>query len=320
MKQTILAASALFLAGTSLFAADPQLLNMAPPDTQMFAGINVEQAKTSQFGQFLLMNLPSSADFQEFIGSTGFDPRTDLREVLIVTGTPSVSTTPGVGVSVHSGMLLAKGTFNISKILAAAATDAKATVSAYSSAQLVTIGKGEQSQALALIDGSTAVAGPVDDVKAALDRRSTGSVIPAAVMARINQLSTTEDIWSVSTANFGALAMPGSDQSGGGSAVLKSIQQASGGVKFGAQVQLDAQAVTASAQDATSLGDVVKLLSQMLEMHGSANPAPAGLVDLLKTMVVSTDSNILKVTLTIPESQLESLFKMAEQHGAAQKI
>jgi hypothetical protein len=221
----------------------------------------------------------------------------------------------------HSGLVLAKGTFNIPKILAAAAADGKAKATIYSGAQLVTIGTGEQAQALALIDGSTAAAGSVKGVQAALDQRSTGSIIPASVMARINQLSTTEDVWSVSTANFAALPMPGAEGSDSGSAVLKSIQQASGGVKFGAQVQLDAQAVTGSAQDAASLGDVVKLLAQMVEMHSTANPLPGQVNDLLKSMVVTTDNNTVKVTLTLPESQLESLFKMAEAHtGAAQKI
>ena len=318
MKQAVLFASAILCAGTSLFAADPQLLNMAPAGTQVFAGINVEQAKTSQFGQFLLTNMPSSADFQEFIASTGFDPRTDLREVLIVAGVPTGS--EGVP-NMHSGLVLAKGTFNVSKILAAAAKDSKATVSAYSGAQVVTIGTGEHAQALGIIDGATVAAGSLKGVRAALDQRSAGSIIPAAVMARINQLSTTEDVWTVSTANFGSLPMPGADPSDSGSAVLQSIQQASGGVKFGSQVQLDAQAVTGSAQDASSLGDVIKLLAQMVEMHGSTNPVPGQVTDLLKSMVVTTDNNTVKITLTLPESQIESLFKMAEAHtGVPQKI
>jgi hypothetical protein len=59
----------------------------------------------------------------------------------------------------------------------------------------------------------------------------------------------------------------------------------------------------------------------MVEMHSTANPLPGQVNDLLKSMVVTTDNNTVKVTLTLPESQLESLFKMAEAHtGAAQKI
>lgn len=314
MRQTALLASVLLLAGTGLFGADPQLLNMAPSNAQMFAGINVEQAKTSPFAQFLLANMPVDPNFQEFISTTGFDPRTDLREVLVVTtGAPD----PTVKQS-HSGLLLAKGTFNIPQILAAAAKDEKAVVSAYSGVQLITFDEGAHSQALGLIDATTAVAGDATAVKAALDQRTRTNVIPPAIMARINQLSTTEDAWSVSTANFGKFPLPGAGtDAGSGSAVLQSIQQASGGVKLGSVIQLDMQAITQTAQDATSLGDVVKLLAQMVQMHSSTNPVPGQVTDLLKALVVITDQNIVKVTLSLPEDQLESLFKMAQEHHTA---
>ncbi len=317
MRQTTLLASAFLLAGSVGYGADPQLLNMAPAGAQMFAGINVDQAKTSQFGQFLLASLPVDAGFQDFIHSTGFDPRTDLREVLVVTSAPGSEATLK---NVHSGLMLAKGTFHVSQILAAAAKDSNATVIAYAGAQVISFANGDHSQALGLIDGSTAVAGDLASVKAALDQRAHPNAIDAAVMARINQLSTTEDAWSISTANFGNLPLPGAGKDSG-SAVLQSIQQASGGVKFGAQIQVDAQAITGSAQDASSLGDVVKLLAQMVQMHSSANAVPGQITDLLKTLVVTTDQNIVKVTLTLPEDQIESLFKMAEAHkGAAEKI
>lgn len=313
MKRLSTLTSAILLTGASLFAADPQLLNMAPSDTQMFAGINVEQAKTSQFGQFLLANMPVNQDFEEFINSTGFDPRNDLREVLIVTKS-------GAGPTLTSGLVLAKGNFNISKILAVADKDQHVSVASYGGARLLTFA-GTEKQSLALVDGSTGIIGSLDDVKAALDRRSGQNAIPAAVMTRINQLSTTEDIWSVSTAKFGGLPLPGAGSGNAGSAVLDSIQQASGGVKFGAQVQLDVQAITASAQDASSLGDVVKLLAQMVQMHSTTGGAAGQVTDLLKTLLVTTDDNTVKVSLTLPEDQLETLFRMAQDHkGAANTI
>ncbi len=316
MTQTTLRAAVLLLSGTCLFGADPQLLNMTPAGTQMYAGINVEQAKTSQFGQFLLASLPVNPEFHEFITSTGFDPRTDLREVLVVTSIAPHSVPNAV---VTGGLLLAKGNFNIPQILAAAAKDGKATVISYAGAQVVTFTDGEHAQGLGLIDSSTAVAGDVASVKAALDQRSHPAPIAAAVMARINQLSTTEDAWSVSTANFGQLPLPGAGGDSG-SAVLQSITQASGGVKFGAQVQLDMQAVTGTSQDAASLGDVVKLLAQMVQMHGSQNQVPGQITDLLKSLVVTTDQNTVKVSLSLPEDQIESLFKMAESHHGQGKI
>ncbi len=69
-----------------LSAADQGLLNLAGPDTRIVAGINVQQAKTSRFGQFLIANAMKQQDqgFRQFVAETGFDPTTDLTEVLFL--------------------------------------------------------------------------------------------------------------------------------------------------------------------------------------------------------------------------------------------
>jgi hypothetical protein len=309
MRQITLLAG-LLLAGSSLFAADPQLLAMAPGDATTFAGINVTQAKTSQFGQFVLNNIPQNADIQKFISETGFDPSTDITEVLVAAtiGAPSTS---GAHPSVSSGLFLAKGTFNIQKIVATATTDQKVQVSMYSGVQLVTV-DGEV--AFGLIDASTLAAGDVASVKAALDRRNgSGSIIDAGVLARINQLSTTEDAWSVSTKGFptGFPMMGGSGDSG--SAILQSIQQSSAGIKFGSSVVLTCQVIADSAQDAQSLSDVAKMLSQMVTMHSGTGGAPSELTNLLKSLTIATDGTAVNLSLTVAEDQLEALVKMA--HG-----
>src|SRR4051794_37000623 len=74
------------LAAAALPAADQQLLNMVMPDAKIVAGINVDSARNSPFGSFLLAQLPASdPEFQRFIDASGFNPRTDLQEILIAT-------------------------------------------------------------------------------------------------------------------------------------------------------------------------------------------------------------------------------------------
>ena len=320
MRQTTLLAAVLY-AGSSLFAADPQLLSMAPSDANTFAGINVTQAKTSQFGQFLLNNMPQNADFQAFVSKTGFDPRTDISEVLIAATLAAPPATPpaadsqdatGVHQALSSGLFLAKGTFNIQKILATATTDDKVQVSTYSGVQLLTI---DGHVALGLIDAATAAVGDVASVKAALDRRNgSGSAIDPVIMARINQLSTTEDAWSVSSKGLMALA-GGMGSGAAGSAILQSIQQTSGGIKFGTNIVVTGQAIAATAQDAASLSDVLKMLSQMVTMHSGPSGAPSELTSVLKSLTISTDGSTVNLSLTLPEDQLEALIKLA--HGGS---
>ena len=108
--------------------------------------------------------------------------------------------------------------------------------------------------------------------------------------------------------------MPSPGHGDSASAVLKGIQQASGGVKFGANVQLNAEAVAKDAQDAGALSDVIKLVAQMVQMHSQNGNAPAEFTNLLKSLVVTTDGNTVKVSLSLPESEIEALFKMAQSH------
>ncbi len=57
------------------FAADPALLQMVLPDSQVLAGLQVTQAKSSLFGQYVLSHLSVNDNkLQEFTAQTGFDP------------------------------------------------------------------------------------------------------------------------------------------------------------------------------------------------------------------------------------------------------
>src|SRR5438105_1545007 len=85
MRQTAFLAGLLLFGGT-LFGADQQLMNMLMPDAKVVAGINVTQAQTSPFGQYMLSQMAKNgAGFQDFIASTGFDPRRDVTEILVAT-------------------------------------------------------------------------------------------------------------------------------------------------------------------------------------------------------------------------------------------
>jgi hypothetical protein len=66
------------------FAADPALLQMVLPDSQVIAGLEVTQAKSSLFGQYVLSHLSVNDNkLEEFTSETGFDPRKDVTEIVI---------------------------------------------------------------------------------------------------------------------------------------------------------------------------------------------------------------------------------------------
>src|SRR5258708_38237966 len=112
MKAQSLTATLLTAFSGALSAADPQLLNLVMPDAKVLAGVNVEQAKGTQFGQYVLNQLQSQdAEMQKLITLTGFDPRRDVREVLVASD-GNVQNKIGLG--------LARRTFDVAKITAAA--------------------------------------------------------------------------------------------------------------------------------------------------------------------------------------------------------
>ena len=95
--------SALALISFVSFGADPALLKLLPPSATVIAGIDVDRAKDSPFGQYVLTQWRSDdKGFSEFISLTGFDPRRDLREVMFASLPQAAQ---------HNGAFVAKGTF-----------------------------------------------------------------------------------------------------------------------------------------------------------------------------------------------------------------
>src|SRR5437899_7055264 len=113
MKAQILTATLFTAFSGALSAADPQLLNLVMPDAKVVAGVNVEQAKGTQFGQYILNQMQTNdASLQQLVALTGFDPRRDVRELLVSSdGTPQG----------HTGLALARGNFDVAKITGVAA-------------------------------------------------------------------------------------------------------------------------------------------------------------------------------------------------------
>src|SRR5208283_2720675 len=104
MKATLRSSATLVMvfAGT-LPAADSHLVNLVMPDATVIADVNVAQAKTTPFGQYVLTLIaPHDQQLQAMSVLTGFDPRQDVNELL-------VATNGGAGSKI--GIVLASGTF-----------------------------------------------------------------------------------------------------------------------------------------------------------------------------------------------------------------
>ena len=170
------------------------------------------------------------------------------------------------------------------------------------------------------INGTVAIAGDLTSVKAALDRSSGVNSISPALAAQVQALSTSQDAWSISLASLSALIPGGAAQGAGGPTpgtatqalqLVKNIQSCSAGLKFGANVQFTAQAVADTPQDASALGDVIKMVASLAAMSGGTNKDAAAFAQLLQSLQVTTSGATVNLSASVPESQIEALLNSA---------
>lgn len=301
MKPPILSAAILALICSGpLAAVDPQLLNLVMPEAKILAGVNVDQAKTTPFGAYVVSQIQAQGaqHLQQVAALTGFDPRRDLHELLIASnGAPGNP----------SGLILARGNFDASRIQAAGLAGGGTTTN-YNGVTLLLDPK--QTHAVAFLDPTLAVAGDVASVKAAIDRQNAPAPLSAALMVQVNQWSGMEDGWVIAATPLANLKPPTNPANPSNPAIqnaFQSIQQAAGGVKFGDPIVWTGQLQADTAQNAASVAGVVQFVASLAQMQAQQkNPQAAG---ILNSLSVATSGNQVNLSLSVPEAQAEQAFK-----------
>ena len=308
MKPPILSSATLLALFAGLLpAADSQLVSLVMPDAKMLAGINVDQAKTTPFGQYVLTQVQAQGPhLQEIAALTGFDPTRDVHELLV-----SSNAAPGV----KGGLLLARGNFDATRIQTAAQA-AGGLLETYKGFTLLEDPK--RMNGVAFLDPTLAVAGDIASVKGAIDRQTLPAPLPTSVMLQVNQWSGSQDAWFIADVPPATLhpQTPVPPNPAVQNA-LQTVQQAAGGIKFGGQVVLTSQAQTDTAQNATSLQGVVQFLASLAQMQAQQkNPQ---LAPILSSLVVTTSGNLVNLSLTVPESVAEQVVKV-KPHAAVHAV
>src|ERR1035437_101064 len=303
MKAQILTATLHTAFSGALSAANLQLLNLVMPDAKVLAGVNVEQAKGTQFGQYVLNQMQTQdAQLQQLVALTGFDPRRDVRELLVVSdGVPQGKT----------GLALAKGNFDAAKI-AAAATLHGVVTEVYNGVTILEEPK-KQEAGIAFLDATTVAAGDIASVKGAIDRLKTPQSLPAEVAVKVNQWSNSQDAWGITTVPPTSLAPTA--KAGAQNPMLnagQNVQAAAGGIKFGAQVVFSGEAQCDTAQNATTLGDVVKLLINLAQMQAGQDPTAAALI---KSVTVTASGNVVKIVASLPQDVFQQMLQSQKKMG-----
>jgi len=298
-------------------AADPALMAMVMPDAKVIAGAQVRQVANSPFGSWVLTHLQlDDPEFQKFMAATGFDPRRDLTELMIAAN--------GSQNDPARWLVLGRGTFDSSRIRGAAVTMG-GTVTTHKGVAMVSIpgkDKSAAATAVAFPDASTAVMGPPDMVEAALDRRQSHAPVAGGLAGKVRQLSSVNDFWFSTLVPLSEFAgsMPDSNIAGALKGnMLAAVQQASGGIKFGAEIVLSADIVTRTPQDASSLVDVVKFLAGLIQTNRKKDTTAEKVSTVLDSLKCSSQGNVMTMSLAIPEPMIEQMLQSMSGKGKAKK-
>ncbi len=283
-------ATALISLALPVFALDPAMFNLVSPAATALAGADIVRIQASPQGQFLMAELTKrTKDWDKVVSAAGFDPRRDLREVLVATS--------GQGAQ-HQPLMIARGVFDQQRLLNMATTAGFAS-QVYKGVTIVSPPQNSGADAVAFLAGYL-VAGSRSEVEAAVDR-SNARTASSALGSRALLASTKYDAWVVSSmAGDLAQAIPGGAQG----LPLRGISSVLGGVQFGSLMDIGVEAEAQSAQDATSLADVIRLGVAIAQTNQSA----AQIGNILNSLTVTAEGNTVRAGLKVSQADFEKLF------------
>ena len=257
---------------------DPALTAFVPPDAVMLTGVRMDEVRTTPLYQKLLAN-KRLTQFDDFARRTGFDPRTDVRELIV--------TSRGADV-----LMAARGAFNVRE-------SPKGVVkTGYKGFTLYTRGES----GVALVDNSTALAGTLQVVRAALDRYKAGDRTgPSGLLARVREIAPQNQLWMVST-GFGDVItnrIPSDGNAANFGRILQSLENMTVVADLRAGINGYITGTCRTEPDAKNLGDAARGLIGMGRL--SVPQDESELLRLWDGIKVDQQQRTVKITLDVPQ-------------------
>lgn len=277
---------ALVALAVARFAAAGDLsLNLLPPDTKVVFGVRVSAITESVlFKDAGTEAKQLSEEWLKLVEITGFDPLHDIDELLIGSAADNEKA---------AALVVLRGRFDLARMGAGATR--------YHGIAMVGGGKGGNS-VLALLDASTAVAGEMPVVRAAIDRQGRGTPLDGALTARVQALRERFDIWGTGERPEGFVAPTGKREE------LDSLDRFEFGVRISKGFELGAELHARSPKDAEKLAASMQSLKAMMAMMKGREQA-------VPNIDVQLRDGTIKISLAISEDDLKKA--MAAQRAAS---
>jgi hypothetical protein len=278
---------------------DNVLAKLIPADSQALFGARMEQLRnaplyTKLLGQQKLPQLDS------FAGETGFDPRRDVRDLIVASnGRP------------NTGVLLARGTFHV--------VDVKTLKRVQYRGYVLSLSTKEDS-GFCIMDSTLAIAGPTASMKAALDHyMSAGKNETTELLTQARAVPQQFQVWSVSVggADFLANNLPHDGNAANFGKIFRSMENTHFQADLSHGLNATAQGQCRTDADAKSLSDAIRGLIGFGRLSVPDNqPELLRLWDGLK---VEQNQRTITISANIAQDLIDKLVQFF-QSSASEKM
>lgn len=269
---------------------DPQLITMIPPDTVMLAGVRMDDVRPTPLYRKLVeqRRLPQ---VDAFAKETGFDPRKDVRELLVASDGKDT-------------VLMARGNFNVRGFEGV-------KKSSYRGYTLFTRTEQGVEGGVALLDSATAVAGPLRVVKKAIDQFKSGNRDPApALVARAQAIPSSNQFWSVSSGlgNMIEGSVPLTGNAANIGKIFRPLENTTIVADLRKGLNGFATGLCKTEQDAKNLGDAARGLVGLARLSVPDNQPE--LLRLWDGVKVDQQQRTIRIDVAIPQELIDKVVQM----------
>ncbi len=265
---------------------DSNLAAVLPPDATMLAGAHMDAVRATPLFQKWIAGR-SFPQLDDFARQTGFDPRRDVRELLVASDGKEI-------------LIAARGTFHDQSFTGL-------TKQPYKGYAVYAQG----GRAVALIDTSTAMAGTLHGVQAALDRyKSGGGSGPAGLLARARQIPRQNQIWTVSNGfeDLLALGVPDAGNAANVTRILGALENTTFAADLRTGVNGYLIGTCRTEQDAKNVGDTARGLIGLGRL--SVPQKQPELLRLWDGIKVDQHERTVTITIDVPEDLLDKMWNL----------
>lgn len=218
----------------------------------------------------------------------------------------------GTGNPSSAGEILARGHFSPSRIEATAKSRGL-VVETYRGAALILNSNHTAKSAMGFPAPGIAVIADVSTVETIIRRKSAPPALNPELRKLIEHVAGNNDAWFASL-SAGALAAPQVNQKTA-AAAIRTIKQASGGLRFADPIPVTADAVTGSSGEAEALSVVLRGMAALARISHPSDPY-LGTLGAAQNLNITANGSAVHLSFSLAEKDAEQLVRSLPKPGA----